>query len=136
MQLIYYPYKCNTTDIQETPHITTADHLTTFTFRLLSFMMRTTRFVYFLTDAFVFGSLIVNEIAALKGNYFIPKCGCLYDCKKCRNSLKNKKQNKAKKTNQIWQVCALCERRLPDFKVVLDVIHRSIQFQPQFLCYG
>lgn len=28
MQLIYCPYKCNTTNIQETPRVTTVDHLT------------------------------------------------------------------------------------------------------------
>lgn len=28
MQLIYFPYKCNSTDIRETPHIMNMDHLT------------------------------------------------------------------------------------------------------------
>lgn len=78
MQLIYYPYKCNTTDIQETPHITTMDHLTirrhVLAFNI--FILHTLRFVCFLTDTFIVGSLVVGKIAALKGNYFIPKCGC------------------------------------------------------------
>lgn len=37
----------------------------------LSFIIQTLS-LCFLTETFVFGSLIVGKIAALKGNYFIP----------------------------------------------------------------
>lgn len=81
MQLIYYPNKCNTADIQETPYISwqwiTSQY--DFIFYLTKLFFHFTYveiFFFFLTDTFIFGSLIVSKIAALKGNYFIPKCCC------------------------------------------------------------
>lgn len=133
MQLIYYPYKCNTTDIQDTPHMKMA-HFTLWLTWLLSVIIHNIE-ICFLTDPLIFGSLIVRKIAALKGNYFIPKCGCYNDC---RNSL----------SLYIYCIyikndhrCALCEwKRVTDSATqllfymdtqgfVLDVILLSIQLQ-------
>lgn len=71
MQLIYCPYKCNTTNIQETPWV--ADFIFWLTW-LFSFHFKS--FFFGFCDTFVYGSLIVSRIATSKGNFFIPKRGC------------------------------------------------------------
>lgn len=80
----------------------------------------------FLTETFVFGSLIVGKIAALKGNYFIPNVVN----KTVVNVGTIEKKNNMAGVLYVYEgrCCPLvCPHVYGHHRVVLDVIHSSIQ---------